>query len=100
MPFVINYFGYHRYTNPEQAKLHLGNYWRQNNKIRDINAYDKFTRAGYERLYAMQNGDVWGGIILDQIAPQAKGMVQRNQGFSTLEEAKYGKKTKFLQNFY
>ena len=57
-------------------------------------------RAGYDRLYSMQNGDVWGGLILDQIAPQSKGLVQRNQGFSTLEEAKYGKKTKFLQNFY
>ena len=57
-------------------------------------------RAGYERLYAMQNGDIWGGILLDQIAPVGKGTVQRNQGYSTLEEAKYGKKTKFLKDFY
>jgi len=27
-------------------------------------------------------------------------MVQRNEGFSTLEEVKYGKKTKFLKDFY
>jgi hypothetical protein len=27
-------------------------------------------------------------------------MVQRNEGFSTLEEDKYGKKTKFLKDFY
>ena len=68
--------------------------------MRDIDNIDKFVAAGYDRLYSMQNGDVWGGTILDQIAPQGKGMVQRNQGFSTLEEAKYGKKTTFLQNFY
>jgi hypothetical protein len=43
---------------------------------------------------------VWGSIILDQIAPIGRDMVQRNQGFSTLEEAKYGKKTKFLKDFY
>lgn len=78
MPFIINYFGYYKYTNPEQAKLHLANYWRQNNRVRDKEQIDKFVRAGYERLYAMQNGDTWGGILLDQIAPQGKGMVQRN----------------------
>lgn len=68
--------------------------------MRDIDNIDKFVAAGYDRLYSMQNGDVWGGTILDQIAPQGKNMVQRNQGFSTLEEVKYGKKTTFLQNFY
>lgn len=68
--------------------------------MRDIDNIDKFVMAGYDRLYSMQNGDVWGGTILDQIAPQGKGMVQRNQGFSTLEEHKYGKKTTFLQKFY
>ena len=48
----------------------------------------------------MQNGDVWGATILDQIAPLGRGMVQRNEGFSTLEDAKYGKKTQFLKDFY
>jgi hypothetical protein len=65
MPFVINYYGYRKYTNPEQAKLQLANYWRQHNKVRDTDNIDAFVRAGYERLYAMQNGDVWGSIILD-----------------------------------
>ncbi len=46
--------------------------------MRDIDNIDKFVAAGYDRLYSMQNGDVWGGTILDQIAPQGKNMVQRN----------------------
>jgi len=53
MPFVVNYFGYRRYTTPEHSKLHLANYWRQNNKVRDIHNIDMFVRAGYERLYSM-----------------------------------------------
>ena len=65
MPFVINYYGYRKYTNPEQAKLQLANYWRQHNKVRDTDNIDAFVRAGYERLYSMQNGDVWGSTILD-----------------------------------
>lgn len=100
MPFIINWNGYRRYTNPEQAKLQLANYWRQHNKVRDKDNIDAFVRAGYERLYNIQQGDVWGSIILDQIAPQGRGMVQRNQGFSTLEESKYGKKSTFLKGFY
>lgn len=75
MPFIVNYFGYRRYTTPEHSKLHLANYWRQNNKVRDIHNIDMFVRAGYERLYSMQNGDVWGSIILDQIAPIGRDMV-------------------------
>jgi hypothetical protein len=45
--------------------MQLANYWRQNNKVRSIDNIDMFVRAGYERLYSMQNGDVWGSIILD-----------------------------------
>ena len=100
MPFVINYYGYRKYTNPEQAKLQLANYWRQHNRVRDTDNIDAFVRAGYERLYSMQNGDVWGSIILDQIAPIGRGTIQRNEGYSTLEEVKYGKKTSFLKDFY
>ena len=48
----------------------------------------------------MQNGDVWGSLILDQIAPIGRGTIQRNEGYSTLEEVKYGKKTSFLKDFY
>jgi len=29
-----------------------------------------------------------------------RGTVQRNEGFSTLDEHKYGKKSNFLKNFY
>jgi hypothetical protein len=65
LPFIINYFGYRKFTSPEQAKLHVANYWRQHNKVRDIHTVDMFVRGGYERLYGIQNGDVWGTIVLD-----------------------------------
>lgn len=68
--------------------------------MRDKEVVDSFVRGGYERLYNIQNGDVWGTLILDQIAPVGRGMVQGNEGFSTLEEHKYGKKSTFLKNFY
>ena len=100
MPFVIGWQGYRKYTNPEQAKLHLANYWRQHSKVRDVHNIDMFVRAGYERLYNIQQGDVWGPIILDQIAPQGRDMVQRNQGFSYHDEIKYKNKTTFLKGFY
>eukprot|EP00493_Phyllostaurus_siculus_P010296 UN10437 len=54
MPFVVNYTGYRRYASPEQAKLNLANHWRQHNKVRNTDAIDMFTRAGYERLYNIQ----------------------------------------------
>ena len=57
-------------------------------------------RAGYERLYNIQNGDVWGSYILDLIAPVGKEPVQNNQGFSYHDEVKYKGKSKFLQDFY
>ncbi len=49
MPFVINYFGYRKFTTPEQAKLQLAQYWRQNSKVRDPQNIDMFVRAGYEK---------------------------------------------------
>ena len=69
-------------------------------KVRDAQNIDNFIRAGNERLYNMQNGDVWGGIILDKIAPVNRQMVQRNEGFSYHEQVKFKGKSKFLQNFY
>ena len=78
MPFIIGLNGYRRYTTPEVAKLQLANYWRQHNKVRNVDAIDNFVRAGNERLYNVQNGDIWGSIILDQIAPLGRGTVQRN----------------------
>ena len=65
MPFLIGLNGMQRYTTPETAKLQVAAYWRTQNKVRCITDIDSFTRAGYERLYNMQNGDVWGGVILD-----------------------------------
>ena len=65
MPFVVAWQGLQTYTNPELGKLNLAEYWRQNSMVRDPSQIDMFVRAGHERLYNIQEGDVWGAIILD-----------------------------------
>ena len=100
MPFVVHFTGYRRYTNPEVAKLTLANHWRQGNKIRNADAIDMFTKQGYERLYNIQQGDVWSGYILDQIAPVARDHIDGADGYSFLDEQKYENKSTFLRSFY
>ena len=100
MPFVVNYTGYRRYASPDQAKLNLANHWRQHNKVRDLGQIDAFTRAGYERLYNIQQGDVWGGYILDSISPIARDHIDGGDGYSVLDEKKFGGKSSFLKSFY
>ena len=75
MPFIIGLHGYRRYTNPEMTKLQLARYWREHGQTRDIMAIDNFVSKGNERLYNIQQQDVWGGFILDQIAPVGRGTV-------------------------
>jgi hypothetical protein len=50
----------------------MAQYWRQNNRVRDPETIDNFVRAGYERLYNIQQGDIWGSHLLDQIAPVSR----------------------------
>ena len=80
MPFLVYWNGFQRYTTPEQAKLQVAAYWRQHNKVRDADAIDAFVRGGYERLYSIQDGSIWGATILDQLAPvtNARGNVTHN----------------------
>ena len=61
---------------------------------------DNYVRSASERLYNIQNGDIWGGMILDMIAPMGRGTVQRNRGFSYHEEVKFEGKSNFLKDFY
>ena len=61
---------------------------------------DMFTRAGYERLYNIQQGDVWGGYILDEFAPVGRDNISSADGFSMMDEEKYKGKTDFLKGFY
>ena len=100
MPFIMGWNGYRKYTTPENAKLQLAQYWRQYDTVRDHDTIDDFVRAGYERLYNIQQGDVWGTWTLDQISPVAKGKVQNNEGFSYHDEIKYKNKSSFLKGFY
>ena len=68
--------------------------------MRDTQQIDAFVRAGYERLYNIQQGDIWGSYILDQIAPVSRDTINDSQGFSYHEEIKYKGKTSFLKDFY
>ena len=65
MPFLLGINGYRRYTNPEQAKLQLAKYYRQHDKVRNPEQVDAFVQRNNERLYNIQQGDVWGSWILD-----------------------------------
>ncbi len=65
MPFLIGISGSRKFTSPEMAKLQVARHWRTMNKCRDPHQVDMFVAAGYERLYNTQNGDIWGGILLD-----------------------------------
>ena len=100
MPFIVNFTGYRRYANPDAAKVNLANHWRANNKVRNAAAIDNFVYMGYERLYNIQNGDIWGGYILDSIAPVSRDHIDGGDGFSTLDEQKFGDKSNFLKEFY
>ena len=68
--------------------------------MRNIESIDLFTKAGYERLYNIQMGDIWGGFILDSIAPISRGTNDNNSSLNTLDERKYAGKSSFLQTFY
>ena len=78
MPFLIGLNGMQKHTDPERAKMQIAAYWRTQNKVRSIINIDNFVRSGYERLYNMQNGDVWSGTILDQIAPVRRGNIEKS----------------------
>ena len=53
-----------------------------------------FTKVGYERLYNIQQGDVWAGYILDEIAPISKeNHINSVDGYSMLTENKYKDKS-------
>ena len=100
MPFIVNWYGMRKYTSPEKAKLQLASYWRMNNKVRDAENIDHFVRAGYERLYNIQQGDIWGTHILDQIAPVSRENIAEFQGFSYHEDVQFKNKSSFLKGFY
>lgn len=100
MPLIVNWNGFRKYTSPEKAKLQLAAYWRQNNRVRDTDNIDNFVRAGYERLYNMQQGDIWGTYILDYIAPVSRNNISENQGFSYADDVKFKDKSGFLKDFY
>ena len=100
MPFIVNFMGTRKYATPEMSKLHLAKYWRNHNKVREPFVIDQFTARGYDRLYNIQNGDIWGGILLDQIAPVRQSTNAGNEGFSYHEDVKYENKSDFLKDFY
>ena len=99
MPFVIHKAGFRVHASPEEAKLQLALLFRQNKHIRDPVQVDIATLKMYERLYNIQNGDVWGSWIMDFVAPHSDKVIKNGTGFSTLDEDKYGGKSEFLEEF-
>ena len=63
---------------------------------------DWFVARAGERLYNVQNGDIWGSQLLGIIAPTGDNMIQSqgNQGFSYHEDVKFQGKSSFLKDFY
>ena len=59
-----------------------------------------FTAKQTERLYNIQQGDVWGQYILDQIAPVSRDNIHNADGFSWMDEKKNEGKSEFLKEFY
>ena len=101
MPFLISWTGYRKYANPEAAKLNLAEHWRQHSKARNVSEIDRFTKFGYERLYNIQMGDIWGGFILDSLAPlNNKGTTHGAEGYSVIDDENEKKRSTFLNNFY
>ena len=100
MPFIVAYNGLFRMTNVEQAKLQLARTWRQQNRQRSIENLDRFSTLSAERLYNMQQGDIWGGLITDWICPTDKGNWVGTHGLDQFDEKVYKGKTDFLKGFY
>ena len=100
MPYIVAYNGLFRMTNVEQAKLQLARTWRQQNRQRHIDNLDRFTAVSQERLYNMQQGDIWGGHVMEWIVPAHKGFALGSHGLDEFDEKVYKNKTDFLKGFY
>ena len=61
---------------------------------------DMLVTKWYERLGNIQQQDVWGGYVTGLIVPHHNHNHPNNKGYSYMEEAKYGKKSQFMQDFY
>ena len=87
-------------TNNEDAKLQLARHWRHANRLRSPQVVDELVTRMYERLINIQQQDVWGGHVAYLLSPHGYKQYCKNHGFSYLNEAKYGQKSKFMEKFY
>ena len=75
MPFVLATLNMNRFTSVEDAKMHVASIWKQNERVRNIEQIDNFTVSQYEKLYAIQENDVWMGGVMDWLCPQKPGTI-------------------------
>ena len=100
LPYIVHSFGFRSLTSVEDAKLQLAKHWRYNDKVRTPAQIDELVCNMYERLGNIVQQDAWGGAVAYMIAPPDKRNRIRNQGYSYIQEAKYGKKSSFMNDFY
>ena len=84
---------------PESAKIQLAHLWRQHHKVRDPDMIDEMTRENYERLYNIQQGDVWDTMVMDLYMPRTKVSISSSDGYSTLDQDRNEGKSEFLTTF-
>ena len=68
--------------------------------MRDVNQLDEYSQQWRQRIQNVNTKDIWGSLLLESFAPDRKDNFRQAYGYSYYEEAKYGKKSKFLKNFY
>ena len=100
IPFIIHKFALRTKVSEEQAKLQLARHWRHANKVRDPVTIDDMVMRTYEKLGNIKQQDVWNNYVMYMICPQDKDQYSQNEGYSYHDEAKFGKKSEFMQNFY
>ena len=100
MPFILMNYGLNSHTTEELAKLQLARHFRHANKVRDPAIVDEMVMRMYERLANISSQDVWGGFVAYIVSPHGLNQYLRNQGYSYLEDAKFGKKSNFMKDFY
>ena len=100
VPFIVHSYALRAHCTEESAKLHLARYWRNNKKVRDPATVDFLITEMHEKLLNILQQDVWGGHVVSLLCYKSDHHIMRNEGYSYLEEAKYGKKSDFMKNFY
>ena len=100
VPYIIHSYALRAHVTEQQAMLHLARHWRMNNKMRNTTDIDEVIARTYEKILNIKQQDIWGGYVTYMLCPKGHKHYMNTTGYSYYEEAKYGKKSNFLENFY